>query len=67
MRALEVNNLVEISTLIARAALERRESRLAPFHFRSDYPEKDDANWRGFVVLKREHGIDRVYFDPISG
>lgn len=67
MRALEVNNLVEISTLIARAALERRESRLAPFHFRSDYPEKDDANWRGFVVLKREDGVDRVYFDPISG
>lgn len=66
MRALEVGNLVDISRLIALAALERRESRLAPFHFRSDYPNRDDARWLGFVVLKREQGTDNARFEPFS-
>ncbi|MCL5961495.1 MAG: hypothetical protein M1358_19655, partial [Chloroflexi bacterium] len=65
MRALEVANLVEVSQLIARAALERKESRLEPFHFRSDYPMQDDAKWLGFVVLKRERGEDKAAFAPI--
>ncbi|MCL5961989.1 MAG: FAD-dependent oxidoreductase [Chloroflexi bacterium] len=67
MRALEVTNLLEVSRLIARAALERKESRLAPFHFRSDHPEKDDANWLGFVVLRKEQGEDRASFEPLPG
>ncbi|MBI4318721.1 MAG: FAD-dependent oxidoreductase [Chloroflexi bacterium] len=65
-RALEVANLVEVSRLIAAAALERKESRLAPFHFRSDYPATDDANWLGFVVLRRENGEDVVSFERID-
>jgi L-aspartate oxidase len=39
--AFELRNMVCVASLIARCALERRESRGA--HYRADYPEKDPA------------------------
>jgi L-aspartate oxidase len=39
--AFELRNMVCVAKLIARCALERRESRGA--HYRADYPEKDSA------------------------
>jgi L-aspartate oxidase len=41
-------NLVTIAGLIARAALRREESRGA--HFRSDFPARDDKNWKFHAV-----------------
>ncbi len=41
--AYETLNMVEVAAAIARAALERRESRGA--HYRLDYPRRDDANY----------------------
>ncbi|RFA13975.1 L-aspartate oxidase [Subtercola boreus] len=41
LRALEDDNLLLLAQLVTRAALARRESRGA--HFRSDFPETDDA------------------------
>ncbi len=47
----EVRNVIEIRTatrvapLILEGALKRRESRGA--HFREDFPQQDDGNWRG--------------------
>ena len=37
-------NLVTVARLIARAALRRQESRGA--HYREDFPERDDVNWK---------------------
>jgi L-aspartate oxidase len=37
-------NLLTVARLIARAALRREESRGA--HFRDDYPQRDDINWK---------------------
>ncbi|HEY4101696.1 MAG TPA: fumarate reductase/succinate dehydrogenase flavoprotein subunit [Gemmatimonadales bacterium] len=46
--ALDLPNLLTVSEAIARAALERRESRGG--HFRDDYPEKDPAA-AGYNIL----------------
>ncbi len=49
-------NAVLTATLIARAALERTESRGA--HFRQDFPRKR-PNWRRHIGLRREVGTTR--------
>ena len=41
-------NLLTIARLIARAALRREESRGA--HYRDDYPQRDDINWKRRVA-----------------
>lgn len=66
LRANEAMNLLDSCRLIARAALERKESRLGLYHNRTDYPEKDDANWKKFVILKREGDGIGVSFRPVE-
>jgi len=46
----ETHNLVESGLAIARSALARTESRGG--HYRSDYPEKDDARFRKHSVMR---------------
>jgi len=41
-------NLLTLGRLIARAALRREESRGA--HYRDDYPQRDDINWKRRVA-----------------
>jgi L-aspartate oxidase len=41
-------NLVTVARLIARAALRREESRGA--HYRQDFPERDDVDWKVHLV-----------------
>lgn len=50
----EVENIIECATLSATASLERSESRWLPWHYRSDYPEKDDKNWLKHIVLTQD-------------
>ena len=45
-------NFVTLARLVTEAALGRRESRGA--HYRSDYPEPDDKNFRHHTLQKRE-------------
>jgi succinate dehydrogenase / fumarate reductase, flavoprotein subunit len=42
--ALELNNMLRVAEVIVYSALLRRESRGA--HFRSDFPERNDEEWR---------------------
>ncbi|HEY7913031.1 MAG TPA: L-aspartate oxidase [Blastocatellia bacterium] len=44
-------NFVTLARLVAEAALARRESRGA--HYRSDYPERDDANFAHHTLQQR--------------
>jgi L-aspartate oxidase len=50
---IEACNLVTVAGLIARGALERAESRGC--HWRSDFPNRNDAQWLGHIVMK--HGV----------
>ena len=53
-RAIEAENSLKVAELMVRAALAREESR--GNHFRDDYPELDDANWRRNVIFREEDG-----------
>jgi len=52
--ALDLNNLLTISEIIAKSALERKESRGA--HFRDDYPNKDAEFAKFNIVVKKGAG-----------
>lgn len=54
MKTLEVQNLIDCGEMVAQAALFRTESRCAPFHYRVDYPNKDDENWLAFVIARKD-------------
>lgn len=48
-------NFLNVAMLIARSALWREESRGA--HFRSDFPEPDNSNWRMHSVVRKDAEI----------
>ena len=49
--ALDLHNLLIISEIVTRAALERKESRGA--HFRDDYPAKDEQSGKFNIVARK--------------
>ena len=51
MERLEVQNALLVGEMIVRSALMREESRGA--HFRRDFPQTDDRNWKGNIFLKK--------------
>ncbi|MBN1189331.1 MAG: FAD-binding protein [Dehalococcoidales bacterium] len=59
----EVNSMVLCAEMTFRAALMRSESR--GFHFREDYPERDDKNWLKWIILKQKEGKIRLSTQPI--
>ena len=48
---MELSNIVLLSRFIVSSALERQESRGA--HFRSDFPQTDDAHWKRNITIKK--------------
>ncbi|MFA5495322.1 MAG: fumarate reductase/succinate dehydrogenase flavoprotein subunit [Porticoccaceae bacterium] len=54
MRALEVHAIRDCAEMAARASLFRRESRWGLYHYRVDFPERDDAEWFCHAHLKKD-------------
>jgi len=52
--ALDLNNLLTVSEIVTRAAIERKESRGA--HFRDDFPNKSDEFATFNIVVKKSPG-----------
>lgn len=45
-------NMLIVANLITESALIRKESRGT--HYRNDYPEKDDKNWKKHIILSKK-------------
>src|SRR3989440_4197385 len=62
--ALDLRNLLTVSEAIARAALERKESRGA--QFREDYPDKDEKFSKvNTMISKAGDGSMQIRFEPL--
>jgi succinate dehydrogenase/fumarate reductase flavoprotein subunit len=59
-KALEVENILNCAMLSAVASKERTESRWFPWHYRTDFPEKNDADWLKHIVLTKGDTIADV-------
>jgi len=67
-KVLEVENIILCAKLSATASLERKESRWGFWHFRSDYPQKDDSRWLKHIMLQKgsEPGEIQVSHRPLA-
>jgi fumarate reductase (CoM/CoB) subunit A len=64
LEKLELENALLVGEMISRSALLREETRGA--HYRRDFPQGDDAKWKGNIFL-RESNTDMVLkFKPLS-
>jgi fumarate reductase (CoM/CoB) subunit A len=61
---LELENMIRLGEIIARCALERRESRGG--HVRLDHPERDNAHWLRTIIARKENGGVALRTDPIG-
>lgn len=64
MRANEFKDLLLIGKLVAMGALARRESRMGISHIRGDYPDQDDKNFWGSIILKMKGNSIKTIFRP---
>lgn len=62
MRCLEVHFIRDCAEMAARASLYRRESRWGLYHYRLDYPEKNDEEWFCHVNLKQDEDGKMILF-----
>jgi succinate dehydrogenase/fumarate reductase flavoprotein subunit len=54
IETLEIQNLVTVAEMVAKAALMREESRGA--HYRRDFPKTDNENWFSNIIIRQERG-----------
>lgn len=66
MRLLELYNQIQLDEMNMLAALTRTESRFKPTHYRIDYPEENDAEWLGklVIVTKGREGPEAQVREP---
>ncbi len=65
MRGIETESLVKVGAIMAHAALFRKESRFIPYHYREDYPETDNKDWCGQVLVSQREGKITTQFKPL--
>ena len=56
MRSNETRSILTVGKMMASAALFRTESRNKPYHHRLDFPDTDNTNWCGLVVIQKKGG-----------
>ena len=67
MRAMEVHAIRDCAQMAAQASLARTESRWGLYHYRVDYPERDDENWFAHLQLRKDNnGRMSCYKKPVA-
>ncbi len=62
LQCLELHSMLEISELLVRGAIMRKESRGA--HYRSDFPKKDRKWLKNIIFKKNEDKLESYTFSP---
>lgn len=62
MRAMEVSVIRDCAEMAARASLFRKESRWGLYHYRVDYPKRNDNEWFYHCHLKKDENGNMVSF-----
>ncbi|MGG6238767.1 fumarate reductase/succinate dehydrogenase flavoprotein subunit [Nodosilinea sp. AN01ver1] len=67
MRCMEVHFIRDCAEMAARASLFRKETRWGLYHYRLDYPEKNNEEWFCHVNLKKgETGHMELFKRPVE-
>ena len=68
MKAVEVQFIMDCTEIVVASSLERRESRWGVYHRRVDFPDRNDGEWKKFVVVRKgEGGRISVSIESIPG
>lgn len=62
MRCMEVHFIRDCAEMAARASLYRRESRWGLYHYRLDYPDKNNEEWFCHAILKKNDAGEMTLF-----
>ncbi|MCX6013936.1 MAG: hypothetical protein NTV30_11180, partial [Chloroflexi bacterium] len=54
MRAIELQDIIDLAEIHTQSAILRNETRQGPSHHRIDYPDADEQNWQGKVIVVNE-------------
>ncbi len=63
--ALEASRMLDLSAMVVKAALLRRETR--GHHFRLDYPERNDGDWLKHILIRSEEGKMNLWTETAAG
>ncbi|MBU0735378.1 MAG: FAD-binding protein [Proteobacteria bacterium] len=66
MRTHETRSILSVGKVMATTALFRTESRNKPYHHRLDFPNTDNNNWCGLVVVQKEGDGVSCSFETIE-
>jgi fumarate reductase (CoM/CoB) subunit A len=64
MDALEASNMLDLSEMVVRSALLRKETR--GHHFRLDYPERNDRDWLKHILIRKEEGKMNLWTETVT-
>ncbi len=65
LEKMEVESALAVGEMIVRSAIIRKESRGA--HFRKDFPQTDDQNWKGNIFIEKSEDGMNLGFRPLDG
>jgi succinate dehydrogenase/fumarate reductase flavoprotein subunit len=66
MRAIEVHAILDCAELAAHASLYRTESRWGLYHYRPDFPDRNDTDWFTFVEIRKgADGRPEIFRRPV--
>jgi succinate dehydrogenase/fumarate reductase flavoprotein subunit len=63
VRTIQIDTMLQILEMVARASLLRKESRGAMY--RKDYPHTDNKNWLKNIVIRQEAGKMKLRTRPV--